>query len=95
MQAAITTAGVCLLGALAFTVLEMTHVNLPLQAKATPLGIWGIIVQTVLINAIPVGQIIGGCGTRLRNCSGTTSTLSRWLINARTNSCRHATRRSP
>ena len=28
-------------------------------AKATPLGIWGIIVQTVLINAIPVGQIIG------------------------------------
>ena len=49
----------CLLAALVFTVLEMTHVNLPLQAESTPLGIWGVIVQSVLINAIPVGQIIG------------------------------------
>jgi signal transduction histidine kinase/CheY-like chemotaxis protein len=53
------TAGACLLSALVFTVLEMTHVSLPLQAKATPLGIWTIIVQAALINAIPVGQIIG------------------------------------
>ncbi len=58
-KAAIWTAGGCLLSALVFTVLEMTHVSLPLQAKATPLGIWAVIVQAVLINAIPVGQIIG------------------------------------
>ncbi len=53
------TAGACLLSALVFTVLEMTHVSLPLQAKATPLGIWTIIVQAALINALPVAQIIG------------------------------------
>jgi signal transduction histidine kinase/ActR/RegA family two-component response regulator len=58
-KGAIRTAGWCLLSALGFTVLEMTHVSLPLQAKATPLGIWAVIVQAVLINAIPVGQIIG------------------------------------
>ena len=58
-KAAIWTAGGCLLSALVFTVLEMTHVSLPLQRKATPLGIWAMIVQAVLINAIPVGQIIG------------------------------------
>ncbi len=57
--AAIWTAGECLLSALVFTVLEMTHVSLSLQAKATPLGIWAVIVQAVLINAVPVGQIIG------------------------------------
>ena len=58
-KSAIKTAGGCLLSALVFTVLEMTHASLPLQAKATPLGIWAVIVQAVLINAIPVGQIIG------------------------------------
>ncbi len=57
-EAAITTAGGCLLGALVFTVLEMTDASLPLR-QATPLGIWAVIVQAVLINAIPVGQIIG------------------------------------
>ena len=56
---AIWTAGGCLLGALVFTGLEMTHVSLPFQHVATPLGTWAIIVQAVLINAIPVGQIIG------------------------------------
>ena len=58
-KAAIRTAGGCLLSALVFTVLEMTHASLPFQRKATPLGIWAMIVQAVLINAIPVGQIIG------------------------------------
>jgi signal transduction histidine kinase/CheY-like chemotaxis protein len=58
-KAAIRTAVWCLLGALLFTVLEMTHVSLPLQAQATVLGIWTMIVQAVLVNAIPVGQIIG------------------------------------
>ncbi len=58
-RGALRTAGGCVLSALVFTGLEMTHVILPLQAKATPLGIWAIIVQAVLINAIPVGQIIG------------------------------------
>jgi signal transduction histidine kinase/CheY-like chemotaxis protein len=58
-KGAVRTAGACLLSALVFTGLEMTHVILPLQAKATPLGIWAVIVQAVLINAIPVGQIIG------------------------------------
>jgi signal transduction histidine kinase/CheY-like chemotaxis protein len=57
--AAIWTAGVCLLSALVFTALEMTHTSLPFQHIATPLGIWFVIVQAVLINAIPVGQIIG------------------------------------
>jgi signal transduction histidine kinase len=55
----IWTAGGCLLGALVFTVLEMTHASLPFQRQATPLGTWFIIVQAVLINAIPVGHIIG------------------------------------
>ena len=32
---------------------------LPLQAQATVLGIWTMTIQSVLINAIPVGQIIG------------------------------------
>jgi signal transduction histidine kinase/CheY-like chemotaxis protein len=57
--AATWTAGGCLLTALVFTLLEMKHVSLPLQAQATPLGIWAVIVQAALINAIPVGQIIG------------------------------------
>jgi len=42
-----------------FTILEMTHVSIPPQRTGTPLGIWFIIVQAVLITAIPVGQIIG------------------------------------
>jgi PAS domain S-box-containing protein len=58
-RAAIRTAGACLLSALVFAVLEMTHASLPLQMKATPLGTWFVIVQAVLINAVPVGQIIG------------------------------------
>jgi PAS domain S-box-containing protein len=58
-EGALWTAGGCLLSALVFTVLEMMHVSLSLQAKATPLGIWAVIVQAVMINAIPVGQIIG------------------------------------
>jgi signal transduction histidine kinase/CheY-like chemotaxis protein len=57
--AAIRTGSGCLLSALVFTVLEMTHTSLPLQAQATPLGIWIVIVQAVLINAVPIGQIIG------------------------------------
>ncbi len=56
--AAIRTAGACLLSALVFAVLEMTHSSVPFQ-RTTPLGIWFVIVQAVLINAIPVGQIIG------------------------------------
>jgi PAS domain S-box-containing protein len=58
-EASIWTAGGCLLSALVFTILEMTHVSLSLQARATPLGIWTVLVQAILINAIPVGQIIG------------------------------------
>ena len=56
--AAIRTAGACLLSALVFAVLEMTHSSVPFQ-RTTPLGIWFVIVQAVLINATPVGQIIG------------------------------------
>ena len=58
-KAAMRTGGWCLLGALVFTVLEITHASLPFQRQSTPLGTWFIIVQAVLINAIPVGQIIG------------------------------------
>jgi signal transduction histidine kinase/CheY-like chemotaxis protein len=58
-KAARWTAGACLLSALVFTVLEMTHASLPFQRIPTPLGTWAVIVQAVLINAIPVGQIIG------------------------------------
>ena len=58
-KASIRTAGGCLLGSLVFAVLEMTHASFPFQRVATPLGTWAIIVQAVLINAIPVGQIIG------------------------------------
>ena len=56
---AVRTAAWCLFGALAFTILEMAHVNLPVQAQATPLGVWNLLVHAVLINTIPVGQIIG------------------------------------
>jgi signal transduction histidine kinase len=58
-KAGIRTAGGCLLSALALTVLEMTHASLSFQRMATPPGTWAIIVQAVLINAVPVGQIIG------------------------------------
>ncbi len=57
--AAVWTGGGCLLSALVFTVLEMTHASLPFQRMATPLGTWFVILQAVLINAAPVGQIIG------------------------------------
>ena len=57
-RAAIWTAGVCLISALGFAVLEM-NASLPLASRATPLGIWSVLVQATLINAIPVGQIIG------------------------------------
>jgi PAS domain S-box-containing protein len=58
-EAAIWTAGGCIFSGLVFMVLEMTHVGHPLQRQSTPLGIWAMIVQAVVINAIPVGQIIG------------------------------------
>ncbi len=57
--ASMWTTGGCLLGGLIFTVLEMAHVRLPLHVNATPLGIWTVAVQAVIVNAIPVGQIIG------------------------------------
>ena len=56
--AAIRTAGACLLSALVFAVLEMTHGSIPFQ-RTTPLGVWFVIVQAVAINAIPLAQIIG------------------------------------
>ena len=65
-EAAIWTAGGCLLSSLAFAVLETTQVSLPFQRIATPLGTWFIILQAVLINAIPVGQIIGRLRETLR-----------------------------
>jgi len=69
-NAAIRTAGACLIGALVFTVLEMTHISLPPQRTGTPLGIWAIIVQAILINAIPVGQIIGRLRETLKELQG-------------------------
>ena len=33
--------------------------GLPIPLRATSLGIWAVLVQATLINAIPVGQIIG------------------------------------
>jgi signal transduction histidine kinase/ActR/RegA family two-component response regulator len=69
-KAAIRTAGGCLLGALAFTVLEMTHASVLFHHMATPLGTWAIIVQAVLINALPVGQIIGRLRETLKELQG-------------------------
>ena len=65
-EAAIWTAGACLLGTLVFTVLEMAHLSLPFS-QATPLGTWFVILQAVVINAIPVGQIIGRLRETLKN----------------------------
>ena len=62
-KAGIWTAGWCLLSALVVTVLDA---SLPFQRQATLLGTWFIVVQAVLITAIPVGQIIG----RLRETLG-------------------------
>ncbi len=76
-KSAIKTAGWCLLGALVFTVLEMMHVSLPLQAQATVLGIWHMTVQAVLINAIPVGQIIGRLQETLKELEETLKELQR------------------
>ncbi len=56
--AAIWTAGGCLLSALVFTLLEMTHASIAVQRIATPLGTWFVIVQAVVINAIPLAQVI-------------------------------------
>ena len=78
--------GGCLLSALVFTVLEMTHVSLPLQAKATPLGIWAAIVQAVLINAIPVGQIIGRLRETLKELQRHQQHLES-LVDQRTHEC--------
>ena len=58
-KAAKWTAGWCLVSALVFMVLEMMHLSLPFQRIATPLGTWFLVAQAILINAIPVGQIIG------------------------------------
>jgi len=58
-EAAMWTAGGCLFSALVFMGLEMTHASLPLQRQGAPLGIWFIVAQAVLINAIPVGQAAG------------------------------------
>jgi hypothetical protein len=95
-KAAIRTAGWCLLGALVFTVLEMTHTSLPLQAKATPLGIWTMLVQAALINAIPVGQIIGRLQEALKNLRQHQQHLES-LVDHRTRELvhRHVTRPSP
>ncbi len=68
--AAKKTAGACLFGSLVFTAVEMMHVSLSLQAKATPLGIWIVIVQAVVINAIPVGQIIDRLRKTLQELRG-------------------------
>ncbi len=76
-SAAVWTAGACLLGGLVFTALEMTHASRPLR-QATPLGTWAVIVQAVLINAIPVAQIIG----RLRETIREVQALSARMINA-------------
>jgi signal transduction histidine kinase/CheY-like chemotaxis protein len=48
----------------------MTHISLPPQRTGTPLGIWAIIVQAILINAIPVGQIIGRLRETLKELQG-------------------------
>ncbi len=50
-------AGGCLLGALAFTVLEMTDASLPLR-QATPLGIWAVIVRCPDQRHCPGGSCI-------------------------------------
>jgi PAS domain S-box-containing protein len=52
------TAGTCISSALVFMVLEIAHL-IPPPRHATALGIWAMIVQAIVINAIPVGQIIG------------------------------------
>ena len=58
-EAAIGTAGACLFSALVFMLWDVTQVGHPLQREATPLGTWAVLVQAILINTIPVGQIIG------------------------------------
>ena len=58
-RAALWTAGGCLLSALVFAVLEMMAVSCSRTVTGTPLGRWTVLVQATLINAIPVGQIIG------------------------------------
>ena len=63
--------------------LEMAHLIYPFQRQATPLGIWGLIVQAVVINAIPVGQIIGRLRETLKELQSYQQHPSRWLSNAR------------
>ncbi len=82
-EGAIWAMGGCLLSALVFAVLEMTHVSLPFQRMATPLGAWFIIVQAVLINAIPVGQIIGRLQDTLKELQRHQQHLE-WLVDQRT-----------
>ena len=87
--AGIWTAVACMLSALVFTVLEMTHASLPFQSQATPLGIWVVIVQAVLITAIPVGQIIGRLRETLEDLQRHQQHLES-LVEQRTRELQHA-----
>jgi signal transduction histidine kinase/ActR/RegA family two-component response regulator len=57
-RAALWTAGGCLLSALVFAIRQTMEGSLT-TVLGTPLGKWTVLVQATLINAIPVGQIIG------------------------------------
>src|SRR5262249_10723303 len=57
-RAALWTAAVCLADMLAFAVLELTGLKVPPLYQPSPWGIWSALVQTVLICAVPVGQIL-------------------------------------
>jgi signal transduction histidine kinase/DNA-binding response OmpR family regulator len=87
-RAAIWTAGGCVISALVFAVLEM-KASLPVAHRSTPLGIWAVLVQATLINAIPVGQIIGRLLQTLKELQRYQQHLE-FLVEERTNELVHA-----
>jgi signal transduction histidine kinase/CheY-like chemotaxis protein len=55
---ALWAAGACVGCALVFAVFELVGVNIPRYIPATPLGLWSVLVQAVLIGSVPVAHIL-------------------------------------
>lgn len=54
---ALRIAGVCLASSLALACLELAGVSFP-SVRVSPIGIWAVSLQVILVGAVPVGQIL-------------------------------------
>jgi signal transduction histidine kinase/DNA-binding response OmpR family regulator len=51
-------AGACVACALVFAIFELVGLNIPRYIPATPLGLWSVLVEAVLIGSVPVAHIL-------------------------------------